>query len=252
MPKSGYNKRKTGRKVRKAVRRQQNSEFAYVCDTLKIDYQCNNNTSYTMGNFSLTNSTRAKSVAQAYQFYRISKVELEFKPQADTFIGLNNNTGSQVSVPYLYYLINKSLSLPPNWSIGMLRAAGAKPRRLDDKSIKVAFKPVVYLGSTDSPQNGALVADLAAAIKTSPWLPCNGNAGNNGDGTVWTPNSVDHHGVSFYIEQTNQTAGMIPALLTVRIHYQFKKPVWPTPAAGDDLHTTIIDVDTLNGEIIQV
>lgn len=243
-------KRRAGRGARKTKTKK--SEFASLVDEVTLDYQCNNNVAYTIKNFALTNSVRAKSVAAAYQYYRISKVELMWKPQADTFIAQQSTTGSQVSVPYLYYLVDKASVLPPAWSLSMIRAAGAIPRRLDDKTLKLAFKPACYLTSTDSPPGAALVAENSAMVRTSPWLATNANAGNGTSGTVWAPSSVDHHGVSFFIEQTNQAAGMIPALLTVRIHYQFKKPNWTSVPQGvhppDD--ATVIDVDLLNGEIL--
>lgn len=252
-------KRSAKRGGRKATKRggkrragKRSSEYASLVDEVTLDYQCNNNVAYTLKNFALTNSQRAKVVAAAYQYYRISKVELMWKPQADTFIAQQSTTGSQVSVPYLYYLVDKASVLPPAWSLSMIRAAGAIPRRLDDKTLKCSFKPACYIGSTDSPVNGAPVAENSAMVRTSPWLATNANAGNGTSGTQWAPSSVDHHGLSFFIEQTNQAAGMIPALLTVRIHYQFKKPLWSTVPQG--VHppedATLIDVDLLNGEVI--
>lgn len=245
---------KRGGKRAPRVRRQRanKGQYASVIDEVTLDYQCNNNVAYTLKNFALTNSTRAKIVAAAYQYYRITKVELMWKPQADTFIALNNNIGSQVSVPYLYYLIDKASTLPPAWTLSMIRAAGAKPRRLDDKTLSVSFKPACYITSTDSPPGGALVAENAAMMRTSPWLATNANAGNGTTGTVWQPSSVDHHGLSFFIEQTNQAQGMIPALLTVRLHYEFKKPLWSTVPQGvhEPEPATIIDADLLNGEVI--
>lgn len=255
MPRARMPRRRPRRVYRrKAVRRvprRKSNEYASLVDEVVQDYQCNNGVAYSMKNFALTNSQRAKAVAAAYQFYRISKIELMWKPQADTFIATQATTGSQVSVPYLYYLVDKANNLPVAWSINMLKSAGAKPRRLDDKTLKATFKPAVYLTSTDSPVSGALVAENSALIRTSPWLATNANAGNGTSGVGWAPSSVDHHGIAFYIEQTNQSAGMIPALLTIRIHYQFKKPVWAStpPGVHPPPDATIIDIDTLNGEL---
>lgn len=249
--KKHYRKR-ASRPKRKYTRKTKSSEFASLVDEVTLDYQCNNNVAYTMKNFALTNSIRAKSVAAAYQYYRISKVELLWKPQADTFIAQQSGGGSQVSIPYLYYLIDKANTLPVAWSLSMLRSAGAKPRRLDDKTLRVAFKPACYVGSTDSPVAGSLVTENSAMIRTSPWLTTNANAGDGTSGVGWQPSSVDHHGLAFFIEQTTQAAGMIPALMTVRIHYQFKKPVWSTAPTGQHPppDATNIDIDLLNGEVI--
>lgn len=248
--KKGYRRRRVARPKRKSTRK--SSEYASLVDEVTLDYQCNNNVAYSLKNFSLTNSQRAKSVAAAYQYYRIAKVECMWKPQADTFIAQQSGGGSQVSIPYLYYLIDKANTLPVAWSLSMLRSAGAKPRRLDDKTLRVAFKPACYVGSTDSPVTGGLVTENSAMIRTSPWLTTNANAGDGTSGVGWQPSSVDHHGLSFFIEQTTQAAGMIPALLTIRIHYQFKKPVWSTAPAGahPPADATLIDIDTLNGEVL--
>jgi len=50
-------------------------------------YTCNMNTMYEKRNFTIADNPRARAVAAAYQFYRIKKVTLIFRPQVDTFLG---------------------------------------------------------------------------------------------------------------------------------------------------------------------
>ncbi len=57
--------------VKKSRSKHSIPDRAYVVDDVVQDFQCNNNVAYTIKNWSLTNSQRAKSVAAAYQLYRI-------------------------------------------------------------------------------------------------------------------------------------------------------------------------------------
>lgn len=247
MPATKKSKSSKPRRQRRA-RKSTLPDRAYVVDDVVQDFQANPNVAYTIKNFALTNSQRAKSVAAAYQLYRIKKVEIFFKPTADTFIAQQTGGGSQVSIPYLYTLVDKGLTLPSAWSLSMIKSAGAKPRRLDDKTLVTSFAPACYLGSTDTPVSApALVSELSAMLKTSPWLTTNANAGETN--SVWAPSSVDHHGISFIIDQFNQAAGMISAQVTFRLHYEFKKPVWSTAAPG--VHEAeMIDMDVLGNPVL--
>lgn len=240
-------KSKTTKPRARRSRSSREVDRAYLIDDVVTDFQANPNVAYTIKNWALTNSLRAKSVALAYQLYRIKKVEVFFKPTADTFIAQQTGSGSQVSIPYLYTLVDKGLTLPSAWSLSMIKSAGAKPRRLDDKTLKVSFSPACYVGSTDTPVSApALVAENSAMLKTSPWLTTNANAGESS--SVWAPSSVDHHGLSFIIDQFNQAPGMVSAQITFRIHYEFKKPVWSV-APAETHEAEMIDMDALGNPV---
>lgn len=195
------------------------------------------NTPYTLQNIALTNSARAKTIAQGYQFYRITKVEVKWKPYVDTFTAANT-----LSVPTLYYMIDKANTFPSNSTVDTLKQAGARPRRLDDKILSVKFAPAVHLASDDGAIGPASTVETAGMMKVSPWITTNANAG--GSSMVWAPNSVDHRGLIFYVEQQS-TAGPDAGVCSAEVilHYQFKKPLWTAGAQSDTVHR--IDLDTL-------
>lgn len=190
---------------------------------------------YQLYNFALSNSPRATAVAQGFQEYRISKVELFIKAVADTFDSGLIGTGNNPSVPHFLYMIDKTATLMNNGSTSQtLKQAGAKPIRLDDKTIYIKFKPAVQIGSSEVIPGPAPVGELSAAYKTSPWLTTNGNAGTAG--SPWVVNSVDHMGISFAAEQPRGPTPTQVASVSIRITYEFRKPLWfvEPPAPGNE------------------
>lgn len=214
------------------------SDYASCSDVIGV-FNAVNNTPYMLYNIALTNSTRAKAIAQGYQFYRISKVEVKWKPYQDTF---QAGVGA-ATVPTLYYMIDKANTFPSNTTIDTLKQAGARPRRLDDKILSCSFAPAVHIASDDGVSGPATVVETAATLKTSPWLTTNANAGGTG---FWTPNGVDHRGLVFYIEQTTGVTNTGVASVEVVVHYQFKKPLWSVLTGDDTIHR--LNLDTLEIE----
>lgn len=251
--------KKMGRRRRTQQKKKYNSgDFARVQYTFQNELPINatgNGSSgspsatYGFYNFALTNSARATQVAQGFQEYRISKVEVHFKPCADTFDANVVGTGASPSIPYLYYMIDKTGSLAnATTNTQVLKQAGAKPIRLDDRTIKVHWRPAVQIGSSDSAGGPAPVSELAAAYKISPWLTTNANAA---EGTTWAPNSVDHMGLTFGCEQPRGPFPTTVASVSIRVTYEFRKPLWyvaPTPGVGmkkinlDDLESGVLEV----------
>lgn len=195
------------------------------------------NTPYVLQNIALTNSARAKTIAQGYQFYRISKVEIKWKPYVDTFTAANT-----LSAPNLYYMIDKANTFPSNSTVDTLKQAGAKPHRLDENIVSTRFAPAVHLGSDDAGSGPAPISTTAGMMKVSPWITTNANAGNSG--SLWSPNSVDHRGLIFLVEQQS-TAGADVGVCSVEVvlHFQFKKPLWTAGATQNTVNR--IDLDTL-------
>lgn len=210
------------------------ANYASCVDTIG-DLSVVSNTPYTLQNIALTNSARAKTIAQGYQFYRITKVEVKWKPYVDTF------ASGGLTVPNLYYMVDKANTFPSNSTIATLKQAGAKPVRLDDKVITRSFKPAVHLASDDGAPGPATTVETAGMMKVSPWITTNANAG--GTGMVWTPNSVDHRGLIFIIEQQTAAVNSGVASIEVVVHYQFKKPLFSSATGDETVHR--IDLDTL-------
>lgn len=211
------------------------NETASCVDTL-AEISLLPNTPYILQTIALTNSARALAIAQAYQFYRISKVEVKWKPLFDTFA-----TNGTSTVPSLYYMVDKANTFPTTSSLDTLKQAGAKPVRLDDKTVTRSFKPAVHIGSDDAAGGPAPVSQLAALTKVSPWITTNANAGSTG--SAWAPNSVDHRGLIFYLEQAvSPAAPFTIAQVEIVLHFEFKKPLWVTTATAERT-AYILDLD---------
>lgn len=194
------------------------------------------NTMYTLRNFSLSNNVRSATVAQGYQYYRIKDVILKWIPYFDTF---QPGTSAGYGVPQLYYMIDKAGSIPSNADLNTLKKMGAKPVRFDDKNITRAFKPAIMLDSSDNGTGPAPAVAYAGMPKVSPWLPTNANAGSQ---AVFAINSVDHRGLSFFVQAQAFNTAVIGEL-EITINYEFKKPLWVSPSSVEE--AVVIDLDTL-------
>lgn len=181
------------------------------------------NTIVALDNVNLGQFDRLSAIARCYQYYRITKVEMKFKPYWDTFIS-NAGPSATGSVPYLHWLIDTGeVLLPTGGPLGFnqIRDAGAKPIRFDDKTITVRWRPrvpQVTLGDS-----GALPAlSYAMASKLSPWLPTN-NAANQ-DPTGWVPSTVPHKGLYYGVEQASPNFNVFYGV-EITVYAQFKKPL---------------------------
>lgn len=228
-------------KKRVAVKRVQKrrlpvkSEYASMSQTLSL-VNDPMNTIYRVDNINLSRFDRAVQVARAYQYFRITNVEFQFKPFMDTY------TDSSVqSLPYLYYLIMKG----DNQDIGsfnLLRDAGAKPIRFDDKTIKVKFKPSVLNGVIgEDTQGGNPQLTAWAESRTSPWLATSYLPAS--ESTVWSPSFVPHKGLIYGVQQDASTVTKYYEV-TVTVHFEFKKPSVQSPSPfAPSVHKELIDKD---------
>jgi len=180
------------------------------------------NQSYSVYNVSLDTCLRARDIAKGYQFYRIKRITMVLKPTQDTFQQGGN------SVPYLYYMIDRTKQFAAGFSTNQLKAMGAKARRVDEKNIEFSYMPSVLTETFDN----TVGANTAVQYKMSPWLPCKDTAQVG----VWNPNTTDHLGIVWRIEQAFVTGS--PSAYTVerRVEFEFKKPAVQTFAAeeGDE------------------
>lgn len=173
----------------------------------------NTNQMYSRLNTSLDQFARAVTVAQAYQYYKITGITLKLTPRLDTYIG-----GGTSTVPYVYYMIDKSGSLPANVAIGNLIQMGAKPIRFDDRTVTMKWRPSVITDVATAP-GGAPANSAPAQYRISPWLNTNANFAQPG---LWTPSTVDHLGL-YWIVETSGSNSLYDAVLTV--DFKFKKPL---------------------------
>lgn len=169
---------------------------------------------YRYVNFNLAQFARAASVAQSYQHYRIKSIKLTFKCAADTF------TGSDNAKPYLYYLIDKSGSLPVT-GVGLdtLKQSGCIPHVFDEKEKVVMWRPSVLEATLNA--GGSVTG---SKYRVSPWLSTNAVP----TASTWTPSTIPHLGIVF----TSDQVGTSPTVFTVdmEVQFQFKKPIWQPSA----------------------
>jgi len=157
---------------------------------------------YDINDISLTNLTACLALADLYQSYRITSVQWRLKPNFDTFA-----PGSGSTIPYLYFLYDKSGSLG-SLSPANFEACGAKPVRVDDKTIVRKWRPTVRL------------SDPQAAVpmfRSSPWMPTHLTNGT-------TLNSPAHLGAVWYVSKIS--AGDTTVYdVDVTVTVQYKKPL---------------------------
>lgn len=191
------------------------SEFASAKQTIALP---NNlvNTLYTLQNINLSQFDRMVQIARAYQFFRITKVEVKMIPYTDTFTTL--------SVPQLQYVINKSDSFTA-LTFNQLRDAGAKQIRFDDRSININWKPTVQVGVPISQPPGH-VPDVVgwSSYRTSPWLATDQNPSTGLDPSTFAPSTVPHRGLLYGVEQDYTSTENTFYGMEMTVHFQFKKP----------------------------
>lgn len=224
------------------------SDFARVKTMLPNELPITTGLAYGFYNFSLSNSTRASAVAAGYEQYRIARVNVYIKPNADTFpsadVAILPNPPGAYGIPYMYYRVDKTGAFyNAGTTIQTLRISGCKPKRVDDKTLMISFRPAITLGTNDGGAPPAPPAlSLAGALKVSPWIPTNANAGNTG--AAWAPNSVDHYGITLGFDCPRQTGNWPCANVAIELVYEFRKPLWYLPPPAQGLNNPV-DVDVL-------
>jgi len=204
------------RPARKYKKRSSNvAEYASLSCVRSLA-DANTNTMYNRSDFQLADFPRAVAVARAYQHFRIKHVKLTMKPQYDTY-----NAGlAGLSKPQLYYMIDKSASIPTGTTLEGLKNMGCRPRVFDEKAISISWSPAV-LQSTQS-----LVGDVASSYKVSPWLSTNAAP----DSAVWNPSQIQHNGIFWYM--WTQTAPLVAYSVEVELQFEFKKPLLDRPTTS--------------------
>lgn len=179
---------------------------------------------YDLNNITLSKLAVCEQIAQYYQYYRITSVQMRFKPNFDTFVA-GGSSGTGV-LPYLYFLYDKSGSLG-SLSGPQFEECGAKPIRFDERTILRKWVPSVVTQTADA-SNGI------TQFKSSPWLPTFKSDGITANG------SVNHLGAVWYISKINPAdAGVYDVDITVTV--QFKKPL-AEAVAGAETSKPILEV----------
>lgn len=199
------------------------------CTEILPALNCSSNQNYSSYNLSLSTCTRARDIAKGYQFYRIKRVVFIIKPELDTFIS------GGPTLPYLYYMIDRTKQFVNGVTLEQLQAMGAKPRRLDEKTLQFSYSPSV-LTDTYDPTVGATPF---VQYKISPWLPTK----DISQVGLWNPNTTDHLGIVWRVAQRLNGGQVITFSVERRVELEFKKPSTPnTPSQAEDVPFEI-DVD---------
>lgn len=218
--KRAVKKRTTKPRARKAGgrRRMLSQPEKATCTVVRILGGGTTNTMFAYNSFNLADFDRAVAIARNYQRYRITGIKLTFKPEYDTFA--LNPAGPNVAKPNLYYMIDKSGSIPDNVTLEGLKQAGARPHRFDETPIHVQWRPSVL---QETQQAGGVA--IGAGYKISPFLTTDATPGNAG---VWNPSRVNHLGIKWYMECAGGTLGVN---LEAELQFEFSKPIFPALAA---------------------
>lgn len=216
MKKQARRKRVVKRSFRKA---RDVPEWASCSETRSLALaggaQYNSNALYSLMNTQLLSFNRATVIANAYQHYRIKKITLKIKPSFDSYIA----TGGGTSKANLYYMIDKSGSVPTNITLEGLKSMGAKPRALDERPISISWRPSVLEGVMYAPT--VIGAMSASKYRISPWLATNASPVFP---APFVPSGVDHLGIYWYVDQLANPNGQQYSV-ECEVQFEFKKPL---------------------------
>lgn len=189
------------------------------CSVTRTLTPANANQIYSFDTIRLTDFQRAAQIAQNYQRFRITGVRLTWKPVFDTY-ALPSVGG--YAKPNLYYIVDKSGSIPDNVTLEGLKQAGAKVRAIDEKPISVKWRPSVL--TENQAYDGQTTFSGPSGYKTSPWLSTNQN---NTNSTAFNANQTNHLGIKFYIEQQGNGGQQVatPFPMDIEVEFQFTKPM---------------------------
>lgn len=181
------------------------------------------NTMYANRAFQLADFPRATAIAANYASFRIAKITMRFKPQNDTYVPGVGAPG----VPYHFHQLDKSGAIPSIATLENLKQMGAKPKRFDDKTITVSWKPAVLTADLTAAGIGSTAG---AQYKLSPVLSTNANAGN--PAVPWSPSVVDHLGIFWFVEQANGVGNQYEVECEVQFYFMrpLVKATGQTPA----------------------
>lgn len=203
-PRRKVARRPVRRGARVALPKRTTGNFASATETFSVAVTAGIVNDFTMN---MTDLVRTRALMSVYQYYRITSLEMRFKPQSDTF-----QAGGPSTLPYLYFQYDKSGALSGLNAQGF-EDIGTKAIRFDDKTLVRKWKPSVL----------TVDAGLGATqFKVSPWLPTQLNAVPN--------DTVEHYGAIFYISKQNPADATIYDVDVV-VNVQYRKPLI-TPSQG--------------------
>lgn len=224
-PRRKAGKRRVGRRVPRPLVNSGNKAYATRSETFSVGALAG--TVMSFRDLSLDKLTTCQDLAQFFQLFRITGVQMRFKPNIDSIVPAQG----QIK-PYLYWQIDRQAVIPNNIDATYFEDMGVKPITIDEKPVLRSYRPSVLLANP----NGAGGVQTGG-YKLSPWLPTNEESVDE-DPTGFTASTVEHHGCLFYISKTAQNDGQYYDI-DVTVTVQFWKPlVVPAPGAGPAVKVT--------------
>lgn len=211
--------RKYTRKMPRKTRMYKSVRDIASCSVVRTLTPANANQIYSFDTIRLSDYQRAVAVAANYQRFRITGIKLTWKPVFDTYA---LPTVGGYAKPNLYYIIDKSGSIPDNVTLEGLKQSGAKVRAIDEKPISVRWRPSVL--TENQAYDGQTTFSGPSGYKTSQWLSTNQN---NTNSTAFVANQTNHLGIKFYIEQQGNGGQQVatPFPMDIEVEFQFIKPM---------------------------
>lgn len=162
--------------------------------------------------------------APEYALYRIARVVFKYKPAFDTYVsnpGFIGGAGA-VTVPTLYWKMNRFADAPAAFSANDLKALGSKPIRFDDNQVTHSYKPNILLSRATNTGNPAAGGSDSGQLKMTPWLSTDAQLIS---ANPFAPSTTQHWGHFFIVDCAVNGAGTTPVgTLDVTIYYEFKNP----------------------------
>lgn len=194
------------------------------------DVVLQHNTPYIFSKAGITGS-RASALAAQFGFYRIAKITYVHRPYFDTFTPDPTGVpvGNPLTVPQLYWQMNRYGDAPAVFDGDYLRSLGSKPIRFDDKNVTVSYKPNMLMVGEDNAGNDA------SQVKMTPWISTDERPGDG----VFTLSTAEHFGHLLYIDSAASAPGQV-GVVDVQIHYEFKTPRTQRTPTTLDVPNTIV------------
>jgi len=200
-----------------------------ACVEILPDMVINHNTPYIFSKAGITGS-RASALAAQFGFYRIAKITYVHRPYFDTFSGdaTGVDPGNPITVPQLYYQMNRYGDAPAVWDGDYIRSLGSKPIRFDDKNVTISYKPNMLMVGEDNAGNDA------SQVKMTPWISTDETPGDG----AFTLSTAEHFGHLLYIDAAASAPGQV-GVLDVQVHYEFKTPRTQRTPSENALPSTV-------------
>lgn len=186
---------------------------------------------------------RAAAVAEQFGLYRVAKCIFRYKPNSDTYVSNPAFIGGSgaITVPYLYWKMNRFADDPAAFTANDLKNMGAKAIRFDDKTITHSYKPNILTGIVSGGSN-------SGQLKMTPWL----NTDDAPDTPAFALSTTNHYGHFFVVEAAVAGSGSQPVgTIEVTVIYEFKNPrvKYTTPSEGAPLSQKVSQLMLTNASV---